>query len=63
MNSFFPEALLGVGDDGGVDVADVRGGVRVVDRGRHQLAVAPEHRRRHFTSMVIVANTFYYAST
>ena len=33
-----PEALLCVGDDGGVDVADVRGGVGVVDRRRHQVA-------------------------
>ena len=33
-----PEALLRVGDDGGVDVADVRGGVGVVDRRRHQVA-------------------------
>ena len=60
----FPEPLLGVGDDGGVDVADVRGGVRVVDRGRHQVAVAPppEHQRRHFISTVIVGSTSY-AST
>ena len=42
----FPEPLLGVGDDGGVDVADVGGGVHVVDGRGDEVAAPPEQSRR-----------------
>ena len=41
-----PEALLCIGDDGGVDVADVGGGIHVVDGRCDEAAATLEQQRR-----------------